>query len=40
VDRDRWGHSTTSLSQANAKFPGMVVWDANYDHGKRELDFD
>jgi hypothetical protein len=40
VDRDRRGHSTTSSSQANEKFPGMVVWAIDYDHGKRDLDFD
>jgi hypothetical protein len=28
------------LIQENAKFPRMVVWAVDYDHGKRDLDFD
>ena len=40
MDRDRWGHSTTLSSMANARLPGKVVWVVDDNLGKRDLEFD
>jgi hypothetical protein len=40
VDRDKWGHSTTSSNLASVKSTGKVVWIAIDNLGKRVMEFD
>jgi hypothetical protein len=40
VDRDKWDLSKTLSNLASVKLPGMVVWVAADNLGKRVLEFD